>query len=339
MSVPIRVAAGAVLLLCLTVLGPGSRAGPAATVPQPRYLTIAAAEPFGAYYRRALAICRVVNEAYMAEGPRCVVEPTEGSQQNLTLLKDGTVDFAIVQSDLLTSDLRSSACPSMRGNTVCGAESFAASSNASAMPYQEALFVFVRAEEKALKLLAFLRKQSRSISLGPEASGTRAFSQKLLTSAQKLLPGVKIREDRAIQFDQGIRALCQGEIDAVFRVTDAAAHTLPTALLGGYCHVKLLAIDACLVKALVTKKEQSYCRAEIRFDMPTPEEGEPAQHSSPVSSLGPQAILVASRKRLDPNSGTVDLVCQAANLREDDTADRAGQIERLQTSCDASRSP
>lgn len=334
MIAPLRVATGVALLLCLTVLGPGSRAGPAATAPQPRYLTIASAEPFGAYHRRALAICRAVNEACMPNGPRCVVEPTEGSQQNLTLLEDGIVDFAILQSDLLTPDLRNDACPSMRERTVCSAESLATSNNTSAIPYQEALFVFVRAEETAQTFREFFHdtEERRSVSLGPEASGTRTFSHQFLT-------GVTVREDRAIQFDQGILALCQGEIDAVFRVTDAAAHTLPTALLGGYCHVKLLAIDACLVKALVTKKEQSYCRAEIRFDMPTPEEGEPAQHSSPVSSLGPQAILVASRKRLDPNSGTVDLVCQAATLRADDTADRAGQIERLQTSCDASRSP
>ncbi len=334
MIASLRVATGVVLLLCLTVLGPGSRAGPAATAPQPRYLTIAAAEPFGAYYRRALKICRVVNEAYMAEGPRCVVEPTEGSQQNLTLLKDGTVDFAIVQSDLLTTDLQDGVCPSMREILVGDAGKCQTAGDGGFLPYQEALFVFVRAEENAQTLMEFFGdpKQQRSVSLGPEASGTRSFSQKLLTN-------FSFREDRTIQFDQGIRALCQGEIDAVFRVTDAAAHTLPAALLGGYCHVKLLAIDTVLIKRL-TKENKSYCAAKVRFDMPASDAGRSAvQDGPPVSSLGPQAILVASCARLGQSSGDIDLVCQTATMRAEDTAERAAQIAAPQKPCDASRSP
>jgi hypothetical protein len=65
------------------------------------FLTIGTAGETGVYYPTGGSICRMVNRGEARQEMNCKIEATEGSQANLEGLRDGTLDFAIVQSDIL----------------------------------------------------------------------------------------------------------------------------------------------------------------------------------------------------------------------------------------------
>lgn len=79
------------LALGLTAGGGGARAQPWQGV------LIASGEVTGYYYPVAGALCRVL-DGDAVQLPSCAVVPTAGTFANLTLLKAGEVDFAILQS-------------------------------------------------------------------------------------------------------------------------------------------------------------------------------------------------------------------------------------------------
>jgi hypothetical protein len=66
-----------------------------------RLLAVESGEVSGMFYPEAGAICRMVNKDRDRHGLRCVVEPTAGSQANLTALKGGQGQLAIIQSRVL----------------------------------------------------------------------------------------------------------------------------------------------------------------------------------------------------------------------------------------------
>ncbi len=60
---------------------------------------IATGNETGVYFPAGGAICRMVNRNASSLGFRCALESTDGSTYNLDALRNGYVDFAIVQSD------------------------------------------------------------------------------------------------------------------------------------------------------------------------------------------------------------------------------------------------
>ena len=65
---------------------------------QLRLFTLGSGEVAGSYYTTARAICDAVNRAERGD-LRCSPDPTSGSIYNLKALRDGQIDFALVQSD------------------------------------------------------------------------------------------------------------------------------------------------------------------------------------------------------------------------------------------------
>lgn len=65
-----------------------------------RSITIGTASPAGVYYPAGQAICNILNKNVNLYGLKCTAKVTKGSQANIELLRDGTLDFAIVQSDV-----------------------------------------------------------------------------------------------------------------------------------------------------------------------------------------------------------------------------------------------
>lgn len=86
-------------------LGLGLGAWLSVTVPaaaqESQSFIIAGGPVGGSYYRLAGQVCEAVARAPAADGVRCLVLPTAGSAENLTLLASRATDFAILQSDWL----------------------------------------------------------------------------------------------------------------------------------------------------------------------------------------------------------------------------------------------
>lgn len=86
------VVAGA--LLATMTLGVSSTADA-----QQRFTTIGTGGVTGVYYPTGGAICRLVNQDRQRHGIRCSAESTGGSIFNLNALREGELDFGVVQSD------------------------------------------------------------------------------------------------------------------------------------------------------------------------------------------------------------------------------------------------
>jgi hypothetical protein len=71
-----------------------------ASAQEQRFITIGTGGVTGVYYPTGGAICRLVNLDRQAHGIRCSVESTGGSVYNVNTMRQGQLDFGVVQSDV-----------------------------------------------------------------------------------------------------------------------------------------------------------------------------------------------------------------------------------------------
>ena len=88
-SLAIGLAAGGVLLVA-----------DLASAQDQRFITIGTGGVTGVYYPAGGAICRLVNTGRKEHGIRCSVESTGGSVYNVNTIRQGELDFGVVQSDV-----------------------------------------------------------------------------------------------------------------------------------------------------------------------------------------------------------------------------------------------
>ena len=74
--------------------------GQMATAQDQQFITIGTGGVTGVYYPTGGAICRLVNKKRKEHGIRCSVESTGGSVYNIRTIRDGELDFGVVQSDV-----------------------------------------------------------------------------------------------------------------------------------------------------------------------------------------------------------------------------------------------
>lgn len=73
--------------------------GPTAAAEQ-QFVSIGTGGVTGVYYPTGGAICRLVNKGRKEHGIRCSVESTGGSVYNVNTIREGELDFGVVQSDV-----------------------------------------------------------------------------------------------------------------------------------------------------------------------------------------------------------------------------------------------
>ena len=66
-----------------------------------QFITIGTGGVTGTYYPTGGAICRFVNQYKKETKIRCSVESTGGSVYNVNTIKNGELDFGIIQSDIV----------------------------------------------------------------------------------------------------------------------------------------------------------------------------------------------------------------------------------------------
>ncbi|MBF0145811.1 MAG: TAXI family TRAP transporter solute-binding subunit [Magnetococcales bacterium] len=168
-------------------------------------LVVGAGGVSGIYFPAAGAICRDANQYFNKAGGRvhCAVEPTEGSVENLQLLRDGDVQLGIVQSDVISD--------AWNGRPPFDAKLDRLRSVVSL--YSESLTVVVRGDA-GIKEWEDL--QGKKVSIGPKGSGSRRTAMGLMRVCG-ITPQV-LEEDRELSPDGATRALRDKEIDAYFFV-------------------------------------------------------------------------------------------------------------------------
>lgn len=240
-----------------------------------RLFTIGAGEVTGSYYATVEAICAAMNRAG-PRGMRCSAEATQGSIYNLTALREGQIDFALVQSD-------------WQRYAYAGEMLFAPSGPMTEMRTVMSLF------PEALTVLAVRGRGIDSletlaghrIDVGAPASGRRA-------TAIAVLQGMGLgREDFPVVLELPIASayeeLCAGRIDASLLVL---GH--PNAALGEVlerCDVELIPVSGEM-QARVSNRSPDFRAAEIPA-------GTYASQPAPVPTLAVTATLVTRADQPD----------------------------------------
>ena len=81
-------------------LGVSGAAHSASHAVEKQFITIGTGGVTGVYYPTGGAICRLVNKGRKEHGIRCSVESTGGSVYNTRTIREGELDFGVVQSDV-----------------------------------------------------------------------------------------------------------------------------------------------------------------------------------------------------------------------------------------------
>jgi TRAP transporter TAXI family solute receptor len=77
-----------------------------ASAQEGQFITIGTGGVTGVYYPAGGAICRLVNVGRKEHGIRCSVESTGGSVYNVNTMRQGELDFGVVQSDVQFNSLK-----------------------------------------------------------------------------------------------------------------------------------------------------------------------------------------------------------------------------------------
>jgi len=152
-------------------------------------IVIATGAEFGTYHALGNALSRVLEGTDVVES--ATVLPSGGSVENMELIGDGSTDFAFVQSDTP---------PSTNARLV-------------ASLYNEVLHILVsKLDADEIRTIHDLR--GKRVSLGPEGSGTRQLSKRVLGHF-----GVEVGEDVALLPNDATTGLIDGSVDAAFVLT------------------------------------------------------------------------------------------------------------------------
>ena len=100
-----RVSSGRGLALGL-IAGAGLFVADLAAAQEGQFITIGTGGVTGVYYPAGGAICRLVNAGRQEHGIRCSVESTGGSVYNINTMRQGELDFGVVQSDVQYNALK-----------------------------------------------------------------------------------------------------------------------------------------------------------------------------------------------------------------------------------------
>jgi TRAP transporter TAXI family solute receptor len=235
----------------------------------------------GAYYPVGVALCRLVNQHRRDSGLRCAARPSEGSVGNLTALRDGSFDLAIVQSDTQEAALGGS-------GVFAPAGPFEALRAVAAL-YPEPLTIVARADAGVARVEDLAGKR---MAWGAPGTGTRALADALLAAlgwtAESFAPVTGLSPDRLAD------ALC----DAFAYVVGHPALVVQEATTA--CDAVLVDVSGPAIDALVAETP-----AFVAATIPA---GLYRGNDRPVATFGVGATLVT---RADQPEARIDTIVRS----------------------------
>jgi len=250
--------------------------GSAATAQDQQFITIGTGGVTGVYYPTGGAICRLVNKGRKEHGIRCSVESTGGSVYNTRTIREGELDFGVVQSDVQAA-------------AITGTGKFA---DDGAYPelravfsvHPEPLHVMVRADAGISSVADFAGKR---VNIGNPGSGTRVLAETLMEAAGVSPADFALAAE--LKSSEQSAALCDGKIDATIWAAGLPNGSSMEAT--STCEVKILDLTTSGTdKVLAANK--AYAAANIPGGMypNNPDE---------IASWGPKATFVTSANTSD----------------------------------------
>ena len=241
-----------------------------------QFITIGTGGVTGVYYPTGGAICRLVNKDRKTHGIRCSVESTGGSVYNTRTIRQGELDFGVVQSDVQAAAL-------------AGVGKFADDGAYSELRaifsvHPEPMHLMARADSG---ISSPADMKGKKINIANPGSGTRVLAETLMKyyGLQKsdfaLAAELKSSEQAA--------ALCDGKLDASIWAAGLPNGSSQEAT--NTCDIKLVALDGAPIEKLLADNP-AYAAATIPGGMYP-------GNSDDILSWGPKATFVTSANTSD----------------------------------------
>lgn len=175
------------------------------------FITIGTGSTAGLYFPMGTAICRLLNKERRRHGIRCTAEPSEGSVGNLQALREGKIDFAIVQSDWQAR--------ATQGTPELARGVPFSDLRAVFSLYPEVFTVVARADAD---ISSFSDLRGKRVNIGNPGSGQRATMEVLMRALGWSMDSFS--EVHELPASEQSSALCEGDFDAmIFTVGHPAA--------------------------------------------------------------------------------------------------------------------
>ncbi|MFC1743750.1 TAXI family TRAP transporter solute-binding subunit [Candidatus Riflebacteria bacterium] len=199
-------------------------------IPRTRILTMGTGGTAGVYFPIGKLIASILRKSGDAV---VLVQPTDGSLNNLSLLAQKRVDLALVQSDVLYNEIHSQSLNPLDLSTIRTLISL----------YSEHLY-FVVSRKSGIK--NWEEFEDKTISFGPEDSGTFHLLKPLLP---KLGVDIDSLEPLFLNLKDSITALKKGKADGFFFVGGEIVESIKE--LGEQSEISILSIPFDVTQSII----------------------------------------------------------------------------------------
>ncbi len=234
------------------------------------FITIGTGGVTGTYYPTGGAICRLVNQYKKDTKMRCTVESTGGSVYNVNTIKNGELDFGIVQSDIVYQAYKGEGA--FKGAPITKLKSVMAI-------YPELLTLVTK---KDANINSLMDVKGKRINLGNPGSGNESTALTLFEES-----GIK-KQDLAyageLKASEMPDALRDNKIDGYFYMVGHPTANIKDASTS--LDVKITPIEGANVDSLI-KKYPYFAKANVPG-------GLYKGNDAPTPTFGVKAVLVAS---------------------------------------------
>lgn len=236
-----------------------------------QFITIGTGGVTGVYYPTGGAICRLVNAGRAEHGLRCSVESTGGSVYNTRTIRQGELDFGVVQSDVQAAAL-------------AGTGSFADDGpypelRALFSIHPEPLHVMARRDSGIASVADF---PGHRVNIANPGSGTRVLAETLMSYYDISADDLSLAAE--LSSAEQASALCDGNIEATIWAAGLPNGSSQEAT--STCDVVILPLEGPEIDRLLAENS-AYAAAVIPGGMYS---GNPDD----IPSWGPRATFVTS---------------------------------------------
>jgi TRAP transporter TAXI family solute receptor len=243
---------------------------------QQTFITIGTGGVTGVYYPTGGAICRLVNKDRKEHGVRCSVESTGGSVYNTRTIREGELDFGVVQSDVQSA--------AMEGVRAFENDEPYADLRAVFSVHPEPMHVMVRGDSG---IMSVSDMKGKRVNIGNPGSGTRVLAGVLMEAAGVSPSDFSLAAE--LKSSEQSAALCDGKLDAAIWAAGLPNGSSMEAT--STCDIKLL--------DLTTSGTDKVLAANKAYAAATIPGGLYPGNDADVASWGPKATFVTDAKTPD----------------------------------------
>ena len=240
------------------------------------FITIGTGGVTGVYYPTGGAICRLVNKDRKEHGIRCSVESTGGSVYNTRTIREGELDFGVVQSDVQSA--------AMEGVRAFENDEPYGDLRAVFSVHPEPMHVMVRADAG---INSVMDMKGKRVNIGNPGSGTRVLAGVLMEAAGVTPDDFSLAAE--LKSSEQSAALCDGKIDAAIWAAGLPNGSSMEAT--STCDIKILDLTTSGTDAVLAGNA-AYAAATIPGGLYPGNDGD-------IASWGPKATFVTDASTPD----------------------------------------